>query len=231
MVNISLPKDPLSPFAYKVKHTKISGEYVTKKRWLRTNRYQGRYIFTSLKNVDLACLLSTKFDPCLGLKIFEKIFENIQRWITKISDRFSQEAFKRVVAFDPSTLWYFPDRLKTRKMCIKAVGTYPWQLKYITDDHETQGMCEKTVEVYLWQFKYVPDQYTTQEMCDKAVDAEPWYLKYVPYQYRTQGMCEKVADEYPWLLKYVTDQYITQEMRNEIMRIEIRPLSIYPSLF
>ena len=86
------------------------------------------------------------------------LYEFAMRWITKIFDHFSQKACKSVVAHDPSSLWYFPDRPKTQEMRIKAAGAYPWQMKYMPDQYKTQEMCIRADEAYPWQLKYVPDQ-------------------------------------------------------------------------
>ena len=51
----------LSRFAYKVTHTKISGAYVIKKRWLRTNLVQPTHT-----KISGECAIKKNFDEMFG---------------------------------------------------------------------------------------------------------------------------------------------------------------------
>ena len=40
---------------------------------------------------------------------------------------------------------FFPDHLKTEKMCKHAVKELPYVLKYVPDQYKTQQMCNKAI--------------------------------------------------------------------------------------
>ena len=42
-------------------------------------------------------------------------------------------------------LRFFPDHLKTKKMCKHAVKKFPFGIRYVADRYKTQEMCDKVI--------------------------------------------------------------------------------------
>ena len=67
-------------------------------------------------------------------------------------------------------------------------------------------LCDKAVDTYPFVFDSVPYQYKTQEMCDKIVFKEPLILKYCLNGYsKTKKMSNKADDAFLPTLKFVPD--------------------------
>ena len=123
------------------------------------HRFLHRMNWRLLVSIErLICILSMKFDPCLGPRVWITMsYENVPRRIREI-----------------------PDHLKTQEKCDEAVCNNPYILRHVSDHFKTQEMCEEAVEASPWQLKYVPDQYKAQKMCDEGVIDDSSSLQYVP---------------------------------------------------
>ena len=73
-----------------------------------------------------------------------------------------------------------------QRICEKVVEKWPWLLEHAFDKLKTQKMCEKAVEKCgSWLLRYVPNDLRFRGVC------EPWSLQYVPDNLKTQEMCKK----------------------------------------
>ena len=147
-----------------------------------------------------------------------------------------QRICEKVMRKCPWFLEHVPDKLKTQKMCEKAVEEYgSWLLRYVLYDPRFCRVYEKEVEEYPRSLEYVPDNLKTQEMCKKAmhnrpatcffipdrfktqkmrkkaVEAVPSWLERIPNNFKTQGTCDKAVKKTPRLLEYVPNRFVTQQ--------------------
>ena len=95
--------------------------------WLRTKT---RAIGAIQKQASLKtiCVLSIKFDPCLGLRVLINMsyYENVLHWIREIPRRLkTKEMCEEAVWIEPRSLAFVPDCFKIDGLCIKAVRRNP----------------------------------------------------------------------------------------------------------
>ena len=126
--------------------------------WLRTKT---RAIGAIQKQASLKtiCVLSIKFDPCLGLRVLINMsyYENVPRWIREI-----------------------PRRLKTKEMCEEAAWIEPRSLAFVPDCFKIDGLCIKAVRINPYALHCVPDNLKTQKICNKAMRENPAAFFLVP---------------------------------------------------
>ena len=108
--------------------------------WLRTKT---RAIGAIQKQASLKtiCVLSIKFDPCLGLRVLINMsyYENVPRWIREIPRRLkTAEMCEEAVWVEPRSLAFVPDRIKTEGLCIRAVRKNAYTLDCVPDLLKTQ---------------------------------------------------------------------------------------------
>ena len=84
------------------------------------------------------------------------------------------------------TLNFFPDHLKTKKMCKYVVKKLPYLLRYVPDQYKTQQMGDKTILENNGTLKSVSDCYKNQEMCNKVADNYPQTLKFASKCYKNK---------------------------------------------
>ena len=79
-----------------------------------------------------------------------------------------------------------------QRICEKVVEKWPWLLEHAFDKLKTQKMCEKAVEKCdSWLLRYVPNDLRFRGVCENEVEEWPWSLQYVPDKLKTQEMCKK----------------------------------------
>ena len=79
-----------------------------------------------------------------------------------------------------------------RRICEEVVQKYPWLLEHVPNKLKTQKMCEKAVEEHgSWLLRYVPNDPWFCRECEKEVEEYLWSLEYVPANLKTQEMCKK----------------------------------------
>ena len=142
-------------------------------------------IFTSneftLKQIliqRLICVLSMKFDPCLGskVKINMTLYEIIPVWIREVPDNLkTQEMCNEAMRIEPYSLAFVPDCSKTQEICDEAFEIDPFILWHVPDHLKMQGMCIRAVEAGLGLLEYVPNWFVTQGQIDLWRDNDYWY--------------------------------------------------------
>ena len=100
--------------------------------------------------------------PLYNLKaITDDCFKNLMKQ--------EKETWDGITCHRLCIMFFVPDRLRTQKMCNKAVCIDPCSLEFTADQFKTQKMCNKAVRRELYTLRYVSDHLGTQEMCDEAV--------------------------------------------------------------
>ena len=71
-----------------------------------------------------------------------------------------------------------PIDIRLKKLCNKAVDTYPSAIQFVPECHKTLKTRDKAQDTCPFVFDSLPDEYQIQETCDKVISEEHFMLKH-----------------------------------------------------
>ena len=114
-------------------------------------------------------------------------------------------------------------------MLNKAVDNYPHVLEFVPECFMTKKMCDKAVNTYPSANIFFLNALWLKKCVIKQLINAFFVFDSIPNQYITQGMCDRVTSENAFLIVYCPDKYITQRMCDEAVDDSLAALKLIPS--
>lgn len=86
-------------------------------------------------------------------------------------------------------LFFVPDNLIDKEMCLEAVKNYAWAMNCVPDDIKNYSFCFEAVKNNSEALRFVPELLLDREICLEAVRQYGGTLEYVPEELKTVEMC------------------------------------------
>ena len=151
--------------------TKISDEYVIKKRRLRgLLSYVQTWRSLVLNQCFIVLYLRFIFNYCARHPVHTKVsvIRNVVPDLRTVHKIWPLSTLKALITMSyesvPCWIREIPGRLKKQEMCDKAVWIEPRSLSFVPDRFKTEGVCIKAVRRNPYALDYVPDYLKTQKM-------------------------------------------------------------------
>lgn len=113
---------------------------------------------------------------------------------------------------DGMALQCFPNRLRSERLCLKAVQQNGMALEFVPVDEVTDEIYLEAVKNNGLALDLIPKEKRTDEICLEAVKSDNRAIEFVPYEKRSKEIYEIALTNYPDFIKYIPKEQLTYDM-------------------